>query len=117
MRIGLLLAGGLAVAAWGAHAEGGGPGSAVVPAAVTEEPAADAEAVATERKLQSLNWEQFKSVVAAIPRLKADIDAYGPLGWEYVRNNYQHYEWRKNVSRLDAGQRKQLSDLIRRASK
>ncbi|MFN6960888.1 MAG: hypothetical protein ACK4N6_01485 [Rhodocyclaceae bacterium] len=58
-----------------------------------------------ERRLQRLSWAQFKRVVEAVPKLKASVDAYGPLGWQYVQANYSTYHWKKNVDRLDAAQR------------
>lgn len=68
-----------------------------------------------EKDLQSLNWPQFKAVVMAVPKLKADVDAYGPLGWQYVQSNYKTYKWRKSVGKLDEEQRRQLADLIEQA--
>ena len=68
-----------------------------------------------EKDLQSLNWEQFKSVVKAVPKLKSDVDAFGPLGWQYVQLNYQTYGWKKNIDKLDATQKKQLIGLIGKA--
>ena len=50
-----------------------------------------------------------------MPKLKADVDAYGPLGWQYVQKNYATYGWKKNIDRLDEAQRKLLADLIRAA--
>lgn len=66
-----------------------------------------------EKDLQRLPWPQFKSVIEAIPKLKADVDAYGPLGWQYLKTNYKTHAWQKNIDRLDATQRKQLIALIR----
>ncbi len=68
-----------------------------------------------ERELQSLKWEQFKSVIQAIPKMKADVDAYGPLGWQFVRQNYATHSWRKSIDRLDTTQKQQLADLIQLA--
>lgn len=78
-------------------------------------PAATAAASENERLekgLQSLNWEQFKSVVSAIPKLKKDVDAYGPLGWQFVQANYKTYGWKKNIGKLDEDQKKRLAELI-----
>ncbi|WP_126445555.1 hypothetical protein [Sulfuricystis multivorans] len=69
-----------------------------------------------ERRLQHLSWVQFRRVVEAVPKLKASVDAYGPLGWEYVRANYSTYRWRKNIDRLDVAERRQLAELIDQAS-
>ncbi|MEW5781603.1 MAG: hypothetical protein ACOY6N_12200 [Pseudomonadota bacterium] len=68
-----------------------------------------------ERRLQHLSWAQFRRVVEAVPKLKASVDAYGPLGWEYVRANYSTYRWKKNIDRLDAAERQQLAELIDKA--
>lgn len=85
------------------------------PAASVEraDPAADSRQM--EADLQGLNWGQFRSVVESVPKLKADVDAYGPLGWQYVQKNYATYGWKKNIDRLDEAQRKLLADLIRAA--
>lgn len=68
-----------------------------------------------EKELQGLKWEQFKSVVEAVPKLKADVDAYGPLGWQYVKSNYTTYGWKKSIDRLDSTQKQQLAMLIQKA--
>lgn len=68
-----------------------------------------------EHALQSLNWNQFRAVVAAVPKLKADVDAYGPAGWEYVKGKYKTYGWKKNIDRMDADEKKKLAALIEEA--
>jgi hypothetical protein len=68
-----------------------------------------------EQDLQHLEWPQFRSVVEAIPKLKADVDAYGPLGWKYVEARYRSYAWQKNIDKLDDTQKRQLAQLIRAA--
>ena len=70
-----------------------------------------------EKELQQLDWKQFKSAVEAIPKLKADVDAYGPLGWQYVEANYKTYGWKKSIDKLDDAQKKQLAELIQAAKK
>ena len=65
-----------------------------------------------EKGLQHLNWKQFRSVIEAVPKLKADVDAYGPLGWQYVQANYTAYGWKKSIDRLDDNQKHQLAELI-----
>ena len=70
-----------------------------------------------EKSLQSLDWNQFRSVVEAIPKLKADVDAYGPMGWQYVEANYRTYGWKRNIDKLDAEQKRQLAALIESAKK
>lgn len=68
-----------------------------------------------ERDLQRMSWKQFRSVVEAIPKLKAEIEAYGPAGWQYVRARYPTYPWQKNIDRLDATDKLQLARLIQKA--
>ena len=68
-----------------------------------------------EAGLQQLNWKQFKSVVEAVPKLKADVDAYGQFGWQYVQMNYKTYKWKKSIDRLDGEQKHQLAELIQTA--
>ncbi len=68
-----------------------------------------------ERDLQRLNWKQFRSIVEAVPKLKADIEAYGPIGWKIVRTNYTNYGWKKNIDKLDDEQKQLLAELIQNA--
>ena len=68
-----------------------------------------------EKELQSLNWPQFRFVVHAVPRLRAEVDAYGPLGWQYVERHYRSYGWSRSINKLDASQRRELAALIARA--
>ena len=70
-----------------------------------------------EKDLQSLDWPQFRAVVEAVPKLKADVDAYGPLGWKYVEARYKTYPWKKSVDKLDDDQKRHLADLIRGAKR
>lgn len=94
-------------------AASGGVKAAPVPAA--REALPDSKQI--ERELQGLPWPQFRSVVESIPKLKADVEAYGQLGWAYVQSNYKTHKWRKNIDRLDNEQRKQLIEKIRAAQK
>ena len=82
-------------------------------------PAASAEvdSAKMEKDLQRLPWNQFRSVVESEPRLKAGIDAYGPLGWQFVQANYRSYGWKKNIDKLDDRQKKQLAERIKRAAR
>ncbi|WP_301100498.1 hypothetical protein [Propionivibrio sp.] len=66
-----------------------------------------------EKDLQGLPWKEFKAVVESEPRLKAGIDAYGPLGWQFVQANYRSYGWKKNIDRLDDRQKQHLAEKIR----
>jgi hypothetical protein len=96
-----------AVAAYPAHRPAAGPKAAaagVVP-----------DSGQLEKDLQGLPWKKFRSVVEAIPKLKADIEAYGPIGWQYVQANYATYKWKKNIDKLDDDQKRHLADLIRSA--
>lgn len=68
-----------------------------------------------EKELQSLSWPRFRSVVEAVPKLKAEVDRHGQFGWQYVRANYRTHPWKKNIDRLDPDQRRQLAVLIQRA--
>ena len=68
-----------------------------------------------EKSLQQLNWKQFRSIIEAVPKLNADVEAYGAFGWQYVQANYTSYGWKKNIDRLDDGQKQLLAELIRRA--
>lgn len=70
-----------------------------------------------EKDLQRLPWKQFRQVVESVPKLKADVEAYGPIGWTYVQQNYQTHGWKKSIDKLNEVQRKQLADLILRARK
>jgi len=67
-----------------------------------------------ELELQRMPWEQFKAVISAVPKMKADVDAYGSAGWQYVKARYKTHAWKKNIDKLDAAQRKQLADLIQK---
>jgi hypothetical protein len=75
-------------------------------------PGSAPDSAVLERELQQLSWEQFKRVVVAVPKLKNGVDAFGPVGWEYVRANYRSYPWRRNIDRLDDTQKIQLAALI-----
>ena len=68
-----------------------------------------------EKNLQNLSWHQFRSVVEAVPKLKADVEAYGSLGWHFVEANYTHYRWKKTVDKLDAADKTRLAGLIETA--
>ena len=89
------------------------PGSDPASSALTSVTVTDSSQL--EQDLQHLSWKQFKSVIESVPKLKADVDAYGPLGWQYVQNNYAKYGWKKNIDRLDDMQKQQLAELIQTA--
>ena len=68
-----------------------------------------------EKDLQRLPWGQFRSVIEAIPKMKAGIEAYGPIGWQFVKANYTTYGWKKNIDKLDGTQQQRLAELIQDA--
>ena len=84
-------------------------------AAPTTSPVYSPDSIRMEQDLQGLRWEQFRSIIESVPKMKADVDAYGPLGWQYVKGNYATYGWRKNIERLDDNQKQLLTELIRQA--
>lgn len=106
----------LVVSLWMASAmPGDKPDAPNTPLTVPEGSAPDSKQM--ERDLQRLNWKQFRSVVEAIPKLNAEVNAYGPLGWQFVQANYTHYGWKKSIDKLDAGQKERLAELIKNAKK
>jgi hypothetical protein len=70
-----------------------------------------------EYDLQQLEWPKFRQVVESVPKLKADVDAYGRLGWKYVEVRYRTYPWQKSIDRLDDSQKRHLAELIRQAQR
>lgn len=87
--------------------------ASLVPAALAAAPAPDSARM--EKDLQRLSWEQFKSVISAVPTLKADVEAYGPAGWNFVKTRYKTHAWKKNIDKLDAGQKRRLHELIEKS--
>lgn len=75
--------------------------------------AADARQI--EKDLQGLPWNQFRSVIESVPKMKADVEAHGPIGWKYLQASYKTHAWKKNVDKLDAAQKKRLVELIEAA--
>ena len=67
-----------------------------------------------EKDLQQLSWPQFRSVIESVPKMKADVEAYGAFGWKYVEARYARYPWKKNIDKLDDAQKQHLADLIRK---
>jgi hypothetical protein len=66
-----------------------------------------------ESDLQHLPWKKFRSVIEAVPKMKADVEAYGPAGWKYVEIRYRTFAWKKGIDKLDEAQKQRLADLIR----
>lgn len=85
-----------------------------VPAATDDpgQPVAAVTSAELEKSLQRLSWPDFRAVISAIPKLKADVDAYGAFGWQYVEANYRSYRWAKKIDKLDADQKRHLAELI-----
>ncbi len=69
-----------------------------------------------EKELQRLPWVKFRAIIEGVPKLKADVDRYGPTGWKFVEVNYQSYGWKKNINKLDDKQRSLLVQLLRQAT-
>lgn len=78
---------------------------------------AETDSLQMEKELQHLRWNQFRSVIESVPKMKADVDAYGPLGWQYVHSHYETYGWKKSIDRLDDEQKQHLAELIQIAKK
>lgn len=70
-----------------------------------------------EKELQQLPWQQFRSVIESVPKLKADVDAYGAFGWQFVQGQYRHYPWKNKIDKLDEVQKRKLAELIHLARK
>lgn len=85
------------------------------PIAQGRKPALDSQQL--EKEIQALNWNQFRSVVESIPQLKAEIEKYGPAGWQYVKARYKTHAWRRSVERLKDADRQQLAKLLQAARK
>lgn len=65
--------------------------------------------------LRTLPWVSFRSIIEAVPKLSSGVEAYGPAGWEFVRENYKAFNWKKKIDKLDSAQKQQLAELIRKA--
>ncbi len=70
-----------------------------------------------EKDLQSLNWKQFRFVIEAIPPIRAEVNKYGPLGWQYVQQHYKTYPWKRSIDRMAVWQKIELARLIDSARK
>ncbi|MFZ4537502.1 hypothetical protein, partial [Propionivibrio sp.] len=75
----------------------------------------EADSRIMEKDLQRLPWKQFRSVIESVPQLKAGVEAYGPIGWQFVQANYGTYGWKKHIDKLDDTQKKRLAELIHAA--
>jgi hypothetical protein len=65
-----------------------------------------------EAELQHLPWPQFRAVIESVPKMKNSVEAYGPLGWQYVRANYTTYAWKQRIDKLDDEQKQHLAERI-----
>lgn len=70
-----------------------------------------------EQDLQGLPWPQFRAVIEAVPKLKAEVEAKGTAAWVFVQANYKRHGWKKNIDRLDDEQKRQLAELIAKAKR
>jgi hypothetical protein len=89
------------------------PPARAKPAAPAKSVAVDSQQI--EKDLQHLSWKQFRAVIEAVPKMKADVDAHGPMGWKFVQASYTTHAWKKNIDKLDDAQRKRLADLVQAA--
>ena len=89
--------------------------AAAQPAALAITNVAAPDSRQMEQDLQHLNWERFRFVIESVPELKSGVDRYGPLGWQFLKSRYQTYGWKRNIDRLDPGERHRLAALIRSA--
>jgi hypothetical protein len=90
------------------------PLAAPQPAALAMATTSDPDSRQMEQDLQHLNWERFRFVIESVPELKSGVDRYGPLGWEFLKSRYQTYGWKRNIDRLEPGERHRLAALIQR---
>lgn len=86
-----------------------------VPGGEAALPAETPRNVRLEQELQALSWPQFRAVIQAVPKLKAEVDAYGSFGWQYVQARYQTFRWRKSIAKLKPEQQEELGELIAQA--
>ncbi len=105
----------IGVALLAAHVAMAAPTVERVPARPAATQAVAPDSTELERRLQALTWSQFRAVAQAIPRIKADIDAYGALGWQYVQTRYKTYRWKKSIDKLTDDQKRELAMLIEQA--
>lgn len=89
------------------------PPSAAMASSDTPPAATDSRQLSTA--LQNLPWPRFRAVIEAVPKLASGVDAYGPLGWQFVKENYRTYNWKKKIDKLDPAQKQQLAELIQQA--
>lgn len=77
---------------------------------------AEPDTRAMQNDLQRLPWPKFRSIIESIPKLRAEVDAFGPAGWEFVKSNYRRYPWKKSLDRLSIDQKRQLSAMIEKSA-
>lgn len=84
-----------------------------LPVQVTKPAAIDSGQL--EREMQALSWPQFRSVVEAVPQLKAEVEKHGSAAWPYLKAKYKTYAWKKSIDRLADGDKRTLARLIANA--
>lgn len=90
------------------------PAVAVAPAPASSKSskAAKLDSAQMEAELQHLPWPQFRAVIESVPKMKSSVEAYGPIGWQYVRANYTTYAWKQRIDKLDDEQKQRLAERI-----
>jgi hypothetical protein len=96
------------------------PAAAVTAPALMAAPASTAksgkagklDSAQMEADLQHLPWPQFRAVIESVPKMKSSVEAYGPIGWQYVRANYTTYAWKQRIDKLDDEQKQRLAERI-----
>jgi len=83
------------------------------PTVAIQQPVPDSKQL--ESELQHLPWDKFRLVIESVPKLKADVEAYGPAGWRYVETRYRTYGWKKGIDKLDDNEKRLLADRIKQA--
>ncbi len=97
-----------------AGADSAAASTSAAPATATPTPGGP-DSAQMESDLQHLSWKKFRAVIEAVPKMKANVEAYGPIGWQYVQANYTSYGWKKSIDKLDEIQKKHLAKLIQAA--
>lgn len=88
------------------------PALASTPASRANHKAGKLDSAQMEADLQHLPWPQFRAVIESVPKMKSSVEAYGPIGWQYVRANYTTYAWKQRIDKLDDEQKQRLAERI-----
>lgn len=105
----------LAAGVWMSPALAAAPGTPGGPPGAVAAKGGAPDSKQIERDLQRLSWRQFRFVIESVPEMKADVEAYGPVGWKFVESRYATHGWKKSVDKLDAAEKQRLVELIRAA--